>query len=63
MSDTKPTPGTPDEAELAELKAKLLAFAADFPFFKHMGLEVEDMGPGFARVSVELRDELRNPNG
>ena len=66
MSETKPTSGTPDEPELDELdelKTKLLAFAADFPFFQHMGLEVEDMGPGFARVSVEIRDELRNPNG
>ena len=36
------------------LKQKLLDFAADFPFFKHMGLEVEDMSPGYARVSVEL---------
>ena len=45
------------------LKRKLLDFAADFPFFNHMGLEVEDMGPGFARVSVELVDHLRNPNG
>jgi len=45
------------------LKRKLLEFAADFPFFNHMGLEVEDMGPGFARVSVELVDHLRNPNG
>jgi uncharacterized protein (TIGR00369 family) len=45
------------------LKQKLLDFAADFPFFRHMGLEVEDMSPGFARVGVELVDDLRNPNG
>jgi uncharacterized protein (TIGR00369 family) len=51
-----------DDASQA-LKSKLLDFAADFPFFRHMGLEVEDMGPGFARVSVELVDHLRNPNG
>ena len=60
MSTNEPESG--DEAREA-LKKKLLAFAADFPFFKHMGLEVEDMRPGFARVSVELVDHLRNPNG
>ncbi|MCP4004310.1 MAG: PaaI family thioesterase, partial [bacterium] len=52
----------PDDASQA-LKRKLLGFAADFPFFNHMGLEVEDIGPGFARVSVGLVDHLRNPNG
>ena len=46
-----------------QLKAKLLAFAAEFPFFQHMGFEVVDMRPGWARVQVRLRDELRNPNG
>ncbi|MCP4006357.1 MAG: PaaI family thioesterase [bacterium] len=51
-----------DDASQA-LKRKLLDFAADFPFFNHMGLEVEDIGPGFARVSVELVDHLQNPNG
>jgi len=45
------------------LKAKLLEFAASFPFFNHMGFEVVDMRPGWARVQVALRDELRNPNG
>jgi acyl-CoA thioesterase len=45
------------------LEQKLLDFAADFPFFRHMGLEVEEMAPGHARVSVELVDHLRNPNG
>ena len=47
----------------SELKPKLLAFARDFPFFRHMGFEVEDMEPGYARVAVELTDHLRNPNG
>lgn len=45
------------------LKAKLLEFAAGFPFFRHMSFEVMDMRPGWARVQVHLRDELRNPNG
>ncbi len=45
------------------LKAKLLDFAARFPFFRHMGFEVLEMEPGRAVVRVALRDELRNPNG
>lgn len=59
-SDSEPTPESP---RASELKRKLLAFARDFPFFRHMGFEVEDMEPGYARVSVELTDKLRNPNG
>lgn len=61
-----PEPGR-DAADAQErhraLKQKLLGFAADFPFFRHMGFEVEAMEPGFARVAVALRDHLRNPNG
>lgn len=51
------------EDRRAALKQKLLAFAADFPFFNHMHFDVVDMEPGRARVRVELADELRNPNG
>ncbi len=58
------TPNTgPGQDARDSLKRKLLEFAADFPFFNHMGLEVEEMSSGFARVSVELVDHLRNPNG
>ena len=46
-----------------KLKQKLLDFAADFPFFNHMGFEVVDMRPGWAKVQVRLTDSLRNPNG
>lgn len=46
-----------------KLKQKLLGFAADFPFFNHMGFEVLDMRPGWAKVQVTLSDALRNPNG
>ncbi len=67
MTDRTPDtdgPQTPtDSTTDAALKEKLLRFAADFPFFQHMGLEVEDMAPGYARVSVDLVDHLRNPNG
>lgn len=54
---------TAETDEQAKLREKLLAFANDFPFFKHMGFRVLDMRPGFARVQVELQDHLRNPNG
>ena len=66
--DAPARPAKDDDAKAGtkvdpELKQKLLDFAADFPFFQHMGFEVEEMEPGFARVGVELRDQLRNPNG
>ncbi len=47
----------------AKLKQKLLDFAADFPFFNHMGFKVLDMRPGWAKVQCRLADSLRNPNG
>ena len=53
---------SPDDRQV-KLKQKLLAFAEDFPFFNHMGFEVLDMRPGWAKVQVELVDALRNPNG
>ena len=64
MSDRRPdSDQTPEPSAASELKRTLLAFARDFPFFRHMGFVVEDMEPGYARVSVELTDHLRNPNG
>lgn len=59
-SEPATEPATEKEAKL---KQKLLDFAADFPFFKHMGFEVLDMRPGWAKVQVHLTDSLRNPNG
>jgi uncharacterized protein (TIGR00369 family) len=46
-----------------KLEQKLLDFAADFPFFNHMGFEVQSMRPGWAKVQVRVVDALRNPNG
>ena len=46
-----------------KLKQKLEAFARDFAFFKHMGFELEDFGPRWARGRVTLREELKNANG
>ncbi len=51
------------DEELAKLEEKLRAFANDFPFFNHMGFEVLEMRPGFARVAAHVADHLRNPNG
>jgi len=63
MTDREHDDASTGDSGRDELKQKLLGFAADFPFFQHMGLEVEDMAPGWARVSVDLTDHLRNPNG
>ena len=46
-----------------KLKAKLLAFAKDFPFFNLVGFEVLDCGPGWSKCQIRLRPELHNPNG
>lgn len=46
-----------------KLKQKLFDFAKDFPFFKHMGFELIDFGPKWAKCKITLKDELRNPNG
>ncbi len=46
-----------------KLKQKLFDFAKDFPFFKHMGFELIDFGPQWAKAKITLKDELRNPNG
>lgn len=46
-----------------KLKQKLVDFAREFAFFKHMGYEVEDFGPKWARARIALKDELKNANG
>ena len=46
-----------------KLKAKLLAFAKDFPFFNLVGFEVLDCAPGYSKCQIRLRPELHNPNG
>ena len=46
-----------------KLKAKLIEFAKDFAFFKHMGFELVDFGPKWATARIALRPELRNANG
>jgi uncharacterized protein (TIGR00369 family) len=46
-----------------KLKAKLVDFAKDFPFFKLIGFEVIDFSPGWSKCQIALRPELANPNG
>ena len=62
-SDRDPDSRAANDEKMAKLEEKLRAFANDFPFFEHMGFEVLEMRPGFARVKVEVADHLRNPNG
>jgi acyl-CoA thioesterase len=41
----------------------ILAFAENFPFFKLIGLEVLDLGPGWSKTRLEHRDDLTQPAG
>jgi acyl-CoA thioesterase len=41
----------------------ILAFAEQFPFFKLIGLEVLDVGPGWSRTRLEHREDLSQPAG
>ena len=37
--------------------------ARDNLFWRHLGIEVDDAGPGWVRLRVPVRDELRNAAG
>lgn len=41
----------------------ILAFAAHFPFFNLIGLEVLDLQPGWSRTRLEHRPDLTQPAG
>ncbi len=41
----------------------ILAFAQQFPFFRLMGLEVVDVGPGWSKTRLAYRDDLTQPAG
>ncbi len=41
----------------------ILAFAAQFPFFNLLGLEVVDLGPGWSRTRLAYRADLVQPAG
>jgi acyl-CoA thioesterase len=46
-----------------KLRRKLIDYAARFPFFKLIGFEVLDLGPGWAHTRLQLRPDLTNPDG
>jgi acyl-CoA thioesterase len=41
----------------------ILAFAAQFPFFRLIGLEVVDLEPGWSKTRLEHREDLTQPAG
>lgn len=41
----------------------ILAFAAQFPFFRLIGLEVVDLKPGWSKTRLEHREDLTQPAG
>jgi uncharacterized protein (TIGR00369 family) len=49
--------------DLEKLHQKLSDFAARFPLFRLLGVELLEFRPGFARTRLPLRDDLKNANG
>ena len=41
----------------------ILAFAAQFPFFRLIGLEILDLGPGWSKARLVHRPDLNQPAG
>lgn len=41
----------------------ILAFAQQFPFFRLIGLEVVDVGPGWSKTRLAYRPDLTQPAG
>ena len=41
----------------------ILAFAAQFPFFRLIGLDVVDLTPGWSKTRLEFRGDLTQPAG
>ena len=58
MTDTKPLARDPDK-----LRRKLIDFFAGFAFYQHMGMQLLDLGPGWAHVTMNVAPVLLNPNG
>ena len=52
------TPGTPDDP-LAAVRAR----AAENLYWRSLGVTVDDAKPGWVRLRVDVRDELRNAPG
>ena len=41
----------------------ILAFAAEFPFFRLIGLEILDLEPGWSKARLQHRPDLNQPAG
>ena len=52
------TPGVPDDP-LAAIRAR----CEENLYWRHLGVAVEDAKPGWVRLRVDVRDELRNAAG
>jgi uncharacterized protein (TIGR00369 family) len=46
-----------------DLLARVRARAGANLFWRHLGIEVDEAGPGWVRLRVPVRDELRNAAG
>ncbi len=46
-----------------DLLARVRARTHDNLFWRHLGIEVDEAGPGWVRLRVSVRDELRNAAG
>src|SRR5215831_2893909 len=46
-----------------DLLARVRARARDNLFWRHLGIEVDEAGPGWVRLRAPVRDELRNAAG
>ncbi len=56
-------PGSNRPFDPARVKATIQREWEQTPFWKHMGLKVEEVGPAYARMSMPSREELRNAGG
>jgi uncharacterized protein (TIGR00369 family) len=48
---------------IAQQRQSLMQFASEFPFFKLLGMQIVDVAPGWARLSVQWREDLCQPAG
>jgi uncharacterized protein (TIGR00369 family) len=54
-----PTPPSAPDDPLAAIRAR----CADNLYWRHLGVAVEDAKPGWVRLRVDVRDDLRNAAG
>ncbi len=57
------TTNAPDDESLAKDRAALQAYFDAFPFYKLMGMKLEEITPGHARLSISWREDLCQPAG